>query len=298
MSRIRTIKPESALSETLESVSITAALLFARLPCFADDEGRMRYSPARIKAQVFPLRDEITRDDCGAAIEELCARNLVKVYKVDGREYLHITGFEEHQKVNRPAASVFPSPEEAESPDEAVEDPEIPSVDSAAQKPSKNVDDAGETLEFTEYSLNTHGTFSEYSLTEKEKEKEGKRKRKGREGEEDHCEDRIAGGSADMTARPYAYRCLDVFNRVTGQSWTELKPEIARWLSRFEGVFSVDEVAVMIEFKRRQWKDNPKMKRYIRPKTLFSSDHFEEYIRESKEEAESNAEHQFDEYDD
>ena len=55
MSRIRTIKPDSALSETLESVSVTAALLFARLPCFTDDEGRMRYSPALIKAQVFPL---------------------------------------------------------------------------------------------------------------------------------------------------------------------------------------------------------------------------------------------------
>lgn len=179
MSRIRTIKPDSALSETLESVSVTAALLFARLPCFTDDEGRMRYSPALIKAQVFPLREEITQADCGNAIEELAVMGLVRVYTVEAKKYLCIPGFAEHQKVNRPQASQLPAPPVGNQNTPSVQEPiNDESVNNHGEitETDENRGGTGETDAFSEDSVNVH------CWKGKERKWKGKRKGKGKEG--------------------------------------------------------------------------------------------------------------------
>ena len=37
----------------------------------------------------------------------------------------------------------------------------------------------------------------------------------------------------------------------------------------------------MIDIKTAQWLDNPEMKRYLRPETLFAVKHFESYLSEN-----------------
>lgn len=107
MARIRTIKPEFWSDEKLSECSLSARLVFIGLISFADDEGRLEYSPARIRMQIFP---------CGSVkpaaltewMGELSEHSLIRRYVVDFREYIDIPGFTKHQRINRPTPSKFP----------------------------------------------------------------------------------------------------------------------------------------------------------------------------------------------
>ncbi len=106
MARIRSIKPEFWTDEKVVELSPFARLLFIGMWNFCDDEGRMVYSPKRIKMQVFPA-DSI---DLTELLEEIRKSKLVYVYSVDGVEYLQVCGFLKHQKVDKRTKSKYPAP--------------------------------------------------------------------------------------------------------------------------------------------------------------------------------------------
>lgn len=113
MARIRTIKPEFWTDEKIVELSAYARLLFIGLWNFCDDSGRMVYSPKRIKMQVFPAESL----DCSELLGEIRRESLIEVYVVDGVEYLSISGFDKHQKIDKRSASKLPPPpNSAESP--------------------------------------------------------------------------------------------------------------------------------------------------------------------------------------
>lgn len=92
--------------------SIPARLLFIGMWNFADDHGRMSYSPRTLKAQIFPS-DTLGDDAIRRMIDELSTNVLVVVYEADGKSYLQITGWK-HQRIDRPQPSKFPMPKLAE----------------------------------------------------------------------------------------------------------------------------------------------------------------------------------------
>lgn len=102
MARIRTIKPEFWTDEKIGSVSIPARLLLVGALNFADDHGGLDRSAKQLKAQVFPY-DAI---DCEPLVLELIGAGLLIEYQVADGKYLHIKGFQKHQKVDHP--SKFP----------------------------------------------------------------------------------------------------------------------------------------------------------------------------------------------
>jgi hypothetical protein len=97
MARLRTIKPEFWSDAAIGEVSVTARLLFIGTWNFADDHGGLDRSPKQLKAQVFPY-DSI---DCEPLIQELIGAGLLAEYEAGGKKYLHIKGFDKHQKVER-----------------------------------------------------------------------------------------------------------------------------------------------------------------------------------------------------
>jgi hypothetical protein len=109
VARIRSIKPEFWSDEKLSECSLSARLLFIGLWTFADDEGRMEYAPARIRMQIFPC-GSVTLLKVREFIRELTEHSLIRVYVVDGKEYLSIPNFTKHQKINRPTPSKLPPP--------------------------------------------------------------------------------------------------------------------------------------------------------------------------------------------
>lgn len=97
MARIRTIKPDFWTDEALSECSVSARLLFIGTWNFADDNGNLERSPKKLKMQIFPA-DNI---DCEPLVNELIAQGVLTEYSVNGKNYLHIKGFDKHQVINR-----------------------------------------------------------------------------------------------------------------------------------------------------------------------------------------------------
>lgn len=108
MARIRTVKPEFWTSAQVMECRPLTRLLFLGMLNFADDAGRMGYSPKTIKAQVFPS-DEFPVAEIQRMIVELSSNGLVLIYSADGKEYIQITGWH-HQRIDRPKTSSIPAP--------------------------------------------------------------------------------------------------------------------------------------------------------------------------------------------
>ena len=106
MARIRTIKPEYWTDEKIVELSFPARLLFIGLWNFADDEGRLVYSPKRLKLQIFPADDL----DISALFGEIRGKKLATFYEVDNIQYLEVSGFSKHQKIDKRSTSKLPPP--------------------------------------------------------------------------------------------------------------------------------------------------------------------------------------------
>lgn len=120
MARIRSIKPDFWTDEKVVEVSAFARLLFIGLWNFADDEGRMVYSPKKIKMQIFPA-DSI---DTSELFGEIRGKGLIEIYTVDNVEYLQVVGFAKHQKIDKRTASRLPQNSHT-----SPEFPRIPTTD-------------------------------------------------------------------------------------------------------------------------------------------------------------------------
>jgi hypothetical protein len=85
-----------------------ARLLFVGMWNFADDAGRMTYSPKTLKAQVYPS-DDVSVAEIERLIVELSANDLILIYSAEGKEFISITGWH-HQKIDKPKPSKLPGP--------------------------------------------------------------------------------------------------------------------------------------------------------------------------------------------
>ena len=106
---MRTLKPETFTSETLADCSLPARWTFAGLWTYCDDDGRGRADPRLVKAAIWPLDDDVTSKDVAAYLDELEAQVLICRYEAQGKVYLHVVNFAEHQKPNRPGPSKLPA---------------------------------------------------------------------------------------------------------------------------------------------------------------------------------------------
>lgn len=104
MARIRTIKPDFWTDETLGECSPTARLLFVGTWNLADDHGNLERSSRQLKAQLFPYDNF----DCEPYVVELLHVGCLLEYEVDGKKYLHIKGFDRHQKVEKKSSPRHP----------------------------------------------------------------------------------------------------------------------------------------------------------------------------------------------
>jgi len=109
MARIRTIKPEFWSSEQVMESRPLARLLFIGLWNFCDDGGNHPLSPRTIKALIFP-GDDITTEAVSELLDELEGSGLTRNYVVDGKQYLHVSGWK-HQKIEKKNFKYPPVPE-------------------------------------------------------------------------------------------------------------------------------------------------------------------------------------------
>lgn len=128
--RIRSIKPEFWVSESMGRLSRDARLIFVGLWSLADDHGRFRADPRLIAGQLLPY-DPDGAEVASRALASLREEGCVVLYEVDRSRYGAITGWKQHQKIDRPSASRLPQPPETAlaNPREASASPREPSCE-------------------------------------------------------------------------------------------------------------------------------------------------------------------------
>ena len=110
MSRIRTIKPEFWTSEQVVNCSRDARLLFIGLWSFSDDAGAHPASFLRAKMEIFPGESDFTTDHIKTLINELSKNELLREYIINNQSYWQITGWQKHQRIDKPTYK-YPPPE-------------------------------------------------------------------------------------------------------------------------------------------------------------------------------------------
>lgn len=109
MPRIRTIKPSFFQSEDVSALPLRARLTWIGLWTHCDDHGRTEDNARLIKARIWPL-DDVNLRDIEDDLITLAAHGRIVRYDVDGRRYLEIVNWSEHQSINRPSKSRIPPP--------------------------------------------------------------------------------------------------------------------------------------------------------------------------------------------
>ena len=88
---------------------------------------------------------------------------------------------------------------------------------------------------------------------------------------------------------PFWLQCLGALNEFLGTTYTTMPEKCRHMLERCAGGYTVEQVRSMIAYKRDEWQGTKFSKR-LTPNTLFSPDHFEQYMHEAKgEEKEAEA---------
>ena len=112
MPRQRMIKPEFFMSDSLAEVHPMARYLFIGLWVLADDSGNLKYSPRKIRLQVFPF-DDVSDTEIARQLAALEGVGCIYGYEVDGERYITIPNFGTYQTINRPSKSTIPAPQNA-----------------------------------------------------------------------------------------------------------------------------------------------------------------------------------------
>ena len=108
----RIIKESICTSDSVDKLSWFEEVLFYRLIVSCDDYGRYDGRPAIIKNRLFPLKDNLTVKAVSDAINTLASAELVTLYMFEGKPYLYLPTWNEHQSV-RAKKSRYPSPEDS-----------------------------------------------------------------------------------------------------------------------------------------------------------------------------------------
>ena len=110
--RIRSIRPEFWSSEDIAEMDWHTRLVYIGLWSYVDDNGVGRDVERLIVAELFPLDASLSEASLRThgALMYLAERGHITRYTVEGKPFLHISTFHEHQRINRPSAGRYPLP--------------------------------------------------------------------------------------------------------------------------------------------------------------------------------------------
>jgi len=78
-------------------------------------------------------------------------------------------------------------------------------------------------------------------------------------------------------------RVIEYLNKVTGRNFGKSRPgTFKNILARMKERHTLDDFKKVIDHKASEWLDNPDMRQYLRPSTLFSSKNFANYLDEAE----------------
>lgn len=108
----RIIKESICVSDSIDSLGWFEEVLFYRLIVSCDDFGRFDGRLAVIKNRLFPLKENLTLKNVELAVNKLARAGLISLYENDGRPFLYLPTWNEHQTI-RAKQSKYPEPPES-----------------------------------------------------------------------------------------------------------------------------------------------------------------------------------------
>ena len=93
----------------------------------------------------------------------------------------------------------------------------------------------------------------------------------------------------DDEGAAFAAKALEAFNEITGKQELYLSPDAFMGIRRIQDSGrTIEDVRAVVESKYAEWADDDKMRRWIRPQTLFGGN-FESYLSEAKEQVKEDS---------
>lgn len=115
MARIRSIKPEFCTSLAIAELNDSEQLCFIKLWTFCDDAGRGIDDVRLVGAALYPLDASKTADVIDDLLWSLHDHGRIVRYNHQGRDYLEVVNWSEHQKPQHPKPSKYPSHEDPDA---------------------------------------------------------------------------------------------------------------------------------------------------------------------------------------
>lgn len=265
----RWIRESARTSKNLNEVSDFAERLFWRLITTADDYGRFLACGSIVRSACFPLMDSIKAEKVEKALAELVTHHLIELYAVGDRRYGCFLKWFEHQGKPRAEKSKYPDPSSCKHLHTAVCNgaqlrtiaPGPPETETEAETDSKT------------------SPPSSLSLTSSSPESDA------RESSTDTLPDEAPAPTVP-TLWQQAEEILDFLNRKAGKRFTARLPnkDPTTSLKAVEVLlrrgYSGQQIRQVIGNRLLKWGDDPKMREYLRPSTLFRPSNFEQYAGE------------------
>lgn len=108
MARIRSIKPEVRTSLKVAEWPREVRYFWVLLWGYLDDKGRGVDEPRLVRADCFPLDDDLSAATVDSWLAMIAASGPLCRYKVGNRRYMHAVNWTEHQRPSHPKPSRYP----------------------------------------------------------------------------------------------------------------------------------------------------------------------------------------------
>lgn len=108
MARIRTIKPELWSSDDFCALSLVGSLTFLALIGHSDDEGRLKADARHIAKTMLHGVTEARRVQ--EQLDRMEERGMIERYTDGSAEYISLSNWGRHQRVEHPTRSRYPQP--------------------------------------------------------------------------------------------------------------------------------------------------------------------------------------------
>jgi hypothetical protein len=108
VARTRMIKPDLRTSEKVAGWPREVRYFWVLLWGYLDDYGRGKDNPRLIKADCFPLDDDVTAETIDAWLWVIAGDGVIIRYGVEGDNFIASPNWDEHQKPQHPTASKIP----------------------------------------------------------------------------------------------------------------------------------------------------------------------------------------------
>ena len=76
---------------------------------------------------------------------------------------------------------------------------------------------------------------------------------------------------------------LKYLNIKTGREYKPVESNLKLIRARIKEGATIDDLMSVVDLKVSQWADNPKMREYLRPATLFNAEKFNQYVAQAKD---------------